>query len=171
MRVVRLLHLRSLGSLALQLAVLGALIAAFFVRTPQVSGLSMEPHISSGEYVLINTLAYRFSSPQHGDIVAFRHEGVTPEIYIKRVIALPGDRVRIDRGTVFVNNVARTEPYVRFEDKLSFAEITVPPHSVYVLGDNRANSEDSRIFGAVSDDNLMGRALAGIWPLAAIGAL
>ena len=78
MRVVRLLHLRSLVSLALQLAVLGALIAAFFVRTPQVSGLSMEPHISSGEYVLINTLAYRFGSPQHGYIVAFRHEGVTP---------------------------------------------------------------------------------------------
>ena len=171
MRVVRLLHLRSLVSLALQLAVLGALIAAFFVRTPQVSGLSMEPHISSGEYVLINTLAYRFGSPQHGDIVAFRHEGVTPEIYIKRVIAVPGDSVRIDRGIVYVNNAALNEPYVRFEDKLSFTEITIPQHSVYVLGDNRANSEDSRIFGAVSDDALMGRALAGIWPLAAIGAL
>lgn len=171
MHVVRLLHLRSLGSLALQLAVLGALIAAFFVRTPQVSGLSMEPHISSGEYVLINTLAYRFGTPQRGDIVAFRHEGDTPETYIKRVIALPGERVRIDRGVVYVNDAVLSEPYVRFEDKRSFAQITVPPDSVYVLGDNRANSEDSRIFGAVADDQLMGRALAGIWPLAAIGAL
>ena len=169
--MVRLLHLRSLGSLALQLAVLGALIAAFFVRTPQVSGLSMEPHISSGEYVLINTLAYRFSVPQRGDIVAFRHESDTPETYIKRVIALPGDRVRIDDGTVYVNDAALSEPYVRFEDKRSFPQVIVPPRSVYVLGDNRANSEDSRIFGAVPDDALMGRALAGIWPLAAIGAL
>jgi signal peptidase I len=169
--VVRLLHLRSLGGLALQLAVLGALIAAFFVRTPQVSGLSMEPHISPGEYVLINTLAYRFGLPQRGDIVAFRHDGDTPETYIKRVIAVPGDRVRIDRGTVYVNDVAMNEPYVRFEDKQSFTQITIPANSVYVLGDNRANSEDSRIFGPVADDHLMGRALAGIWPIAAIGAL
>jgi len=131
----------------------------------------MEPQISSGEYVLINTLAYRFGSPQHGDVVAFRHDGDTPETYIKRVIALPGDRVRVDRGEVYVNGAALNEPYVRFPDKRSFSEITVPANSVYVLGDNRANSEDSRFFGAVGDDHLMGRALAGIWPVAAIGAL
>ncbi len=163
--------MRSLASLALQLAILGVLIAAFFIRTPQVSGLSMEPHISSGEYVVINTLAYRFGQPKRGDIVAFRHDGDTPETYIKRVVALPGDTVRIDRGEVYVNGTALSEPYVRFEDKRSFAQLTVPPNSVYVLGDNRANSEDSRFFGPVADDHLMGRGLAGIWPLAAVGAL
>jgi len=169
--VPQLLRLRSLARLALQLAILGVLIAAFFIRMPQVSGLSMEPHIISGEYVVINTLAYRLGEPRRGDIVAFRHDGDTPEVYIKRVVGLPGDRVRIDRGTLVVNGTRLEEPYVRFEDQRSFPEVTIPLHSVYVLGDNRANSEDSRFFGPVADDHLMGRALAGIWPLAAIGAL
>lgn len=169
--MVRLLHLRSLASLALQLAILGALIAAFFVRTPQVSGLSMEPHINSGEYVLINTLAYRFGVPNRGDIVAFRHDGDTPEIYIKRVIGVPGDRIGVERGAVYVNGVRLSEPYVRFPDQRSFAAITVPAQTVYVLGDNRANSEDSRFFGPVEADHLMGRALIGIWPIGSVGAL
>jgi len=169
--VVRFVQLRSLASLALQLAILGALIAAFFVRTPQVSGLSMEPHIDSGEYVLINTLAYRFGAPHRGDIVAFMHVADRPEIYIKRVIGIAGDRVRIDRGAVYVNGARLDEPYVRYNDMRSFGEITVPPDSVYVLGDNRANSEDSRFFGPVGDNDLTGRALAGIWPLNNLGTL
>ena len=155
----------------MQLTILGALIAAFFVRTPQVSGLSMEPHINSGEYVLINTLAYRFGDPQRGDIVAFRHDGDTPEIYIKRVVAIAGDRVSIDRGGVYVNGTRLSEPYVRFADARSFNATTVPAGCVYVLGDNRANSEDSRFFGPVPQDHLMGRALVGIWPLGSAGAL
>jgi signal peptidase I len=169
--VPRLLHLRPLAGLALQIAVLGILVAAFFLRTPQVSGFSMAPHISSGEYVLINTLAYRFGGPKRGDILAFHHDGVTPEIYIKRVIGLPGDRVRIDRGAVYVNGSRLFEPYVRFPDARSFGETTVPPGTVYVLGDNRANSEDSRFFGSVPDAAIMGKAIAGIWPLGIAGAL
>ncbi len=169
--MVRLLNLRSLASLALQLAILGALIAAFFVRTPQVSGPSMTPHITSGEYVLINTLAYRFGSPNRGDIVAFRHDGDTPEIYIKRVVGVPGDQIRVDNGNVYIDGTKLDEPYVRFTDRRSFPRVVVPNGSVYVLGDNRANSEDSRFFGPVPDADLIGRALAGIWPLGAIGAL
>ncbi len=169
--MVRFVQLRSLASLALQLAILGALIAAFFVRTPQVSGLSMEPHIDSGEYVLINTLAYRFGHPRRGDIVAFMHVADRPEIYIKRVIGIAGDRIRIDRGNVYVNGTKLDEPYVRYNDQRSFGEITVPSDSVYVLGDNRANSEDSRFFGPVGDNDLTGRALAGIWPLHNLGTL
>jgi signal peptidase I len=169
--VPRLLHLRPFAGLALQIAVLGILVAAFFVRTPQVSGFSMAPHISSGEYVLINTLAYRLGPPKPGDILAFHHDGVTPEIYIKRVIGVPGDRIRIDRGVVYVNGSRLDEPYVRFPDTRSFAQIAVPPNTVYVLGDNRANSEDSRLFGPVPDAKIMGKALAGIWPLGSAGAL
>ncbi len=169
--MVSFVQLRSVASLVLQLAILGALIAAFFVRTPQVSGLSMEPHIDSGEYVLINTLAYRFGPPHRGDIVAFMHIADRPEIYIKRVIGIAGDRVRIDRGVVYVNGNPLDEPYVRYNDGRSFGEITVPPNNVYVLGDNRANSEDSRFFGPVADNDLTGRALAGIWPLHNFGTL
>jgi signal peptidase I len=169
--VVRIVRLRSLASLALQLAILGVLIAAFFMRTPQVSGLSMAPHINSGEYVLINTVAYRFGVPNRGDIIAFRHDGDTPEVYIKRVVGIPGDRVRVDRGSVYVNGARLDEPYVRYQDGRSFPETTIQPGSLYVLGDNRANSEDSRFFGPVAQDHVIGRALAGVWPLAAIGAL
>ena len=166
------MKLRTIAGLVLQVAVLLALIAAFFVRTPQVSGPSMEPHIAPGEVVLINTLAYRFGEPRRGDIVAFRHvTDAVSELFIKRVIGLPGDRVRIDAGMVYVNGAKIDEPYVTFADTRSFPELTVPPNSIFVLGDNRANSEDSRFFGAVPEDALVGRALAGIWPVKDLGTL
>ncbi len=167
-----MVHWRSLANLALQLTVLALLVAAIlFVRTPQVSGLSMAPHIESGEYVLINTFAYRLRAPARGDIVAFRNERDSRGVFIKRVIGLPGDRIRIDRGTVSVDGVALSEPYVRFADTRSFPTVTVPAGDVYVLGDNRADSEDSRFFGPVPSGQLIGRALAGIWPPSAIGRL
>jgi signal peptidase I len=169
--VVRFVQLRSLASLVLQLAILGVLIAAFFIRFWQVSGPSMSPHVSSGEFVVINTLAYRFHMPARGDIVTFRHDGVTPELYIKRVIGLPGDRIRIDRGVVYVNGTRLNEPYVAFPDDRSEPEIIVPADDVYVLGDNRAVSEDSRTFGPVPERALTGKAVAGIWPLPSVGAL
>jgi signal peptidase I len=155
--------------MALQLAVLAALIAAFFVRLPQVMGLSMEPHIRSGEYVVINTFAYKFGAPSRGEIVAFRHEGDARAIFIKRVIGLPGDRIRIEGGRVYLDGAPLDEPYVRHADNRSFGEIVVPGASVYVLGDNRAESEDSRFFGPVSDTLLIGRAVAGIWPPRLLG--
>jgi signal peptidase I len=155
----------------LQLAVLSLLVAAFFMRLPEVSGRSMEPLIRSGEYVLINTFAFRFGRPRRGQIIAFRHEGDAREVFIKRVIGLPGDRIRIDRGRVYVNGTKQDEPYVQDADDRSLPRVLVPPSSVYVLGDNRANSEDSRAFGPVSDDRLIGRAVAGVWPPSMLGAL
>ena len=137
----------------------------------QVSGMSMEPNIAPGEYVLINTFAYRMGGPHRQDIVAFRRDGDSRGLFIKRVIGIPGDRVRIDRGTVFLNGSAVAEPYVRYPDDRSFAEVTVPTGTVYALGDNRAISEDSRVFGPIADDHLLGRAVAGIWPLSDAGAL
>jgi signal peptidase I len=169
--VVRLGRWRPVANLALQLAVLAALIAAFFVRLPQVSGLSMEPHIRSGEYVVINTFAYRIGVPRRDDIVAFRHDGDTRAVFIKRVIGLPGDHIRIDRGQVYVNGTKLDEPYVQHADGRSFGDFAVPVASVYVLGDNRAQSEDSRFFGAVADERLIGRAIAGVWPPRMLGGL
>jgi signal peptidase I len=141
------------------------------MRTPQVSGLSMAPHIASGEVVLINTIVYHLHVPARGDIIAFQHDGPTPETYIKRVIGLPGDRVRIERGTVYVNGVQLSEPYVRYPDGRSFPEVTIPPNSLYVLGDNRADSDDSRFWGFVAERAVLGKAVAGIWPLGHVGAL
>ena len=150
---------------------LALLLAAFFVRFPQVSGLSMEPHIRSGEYVIINTFAYRLGAPHRGEIVAFRHDSDARAVFIKRVVGLPGERIRIERGRVYVDGRTLDEPYVAMTDDRSFPEVTVPPASVYVLGDNRANSEDSRVFGPVADDRLIGRAVAGIWPPRMLGGL
>lgn len=141
------------------------------MRTPQVSGLSMAPRIDSGEVVVINTVAYRLGTPSRGDIIAFHHDGPTPEIFIKRVIGLPGDRVEIVRGQVFVNNVALGEPYVRFPDERTFSAVNVPAGTLYVLGDNRADSDDSRFWGFVPRQLVIGKALFGIWPLGHLGAL
>lgn len=142
---------------------------AFFLRTPEVSGLSMAPRIASGEFVLINTISYRLHAPQRGDIIAFRHESPAPEVFIKRIIGLGGDKVAIDRGTVIVNGSVLREPYVRFADNRSFPEVTVPAGSLYVLGDNRVDSNDSRYWGFVARDQVLGKAVAGIWPPAALG--
>jgi signal peptidase I len=147
------------------------LALAFFMRTPQVSGLSMSPRIASGEVVVINTMAYRLRAPSRGDIIAFHHDGPTPEIFIKRVIGLPGDRIIIDRGRVSVDGTVLNEPYVRYPDTRSFAAVTVPAGSLYVLGDNRADSDDSRFWGFVPENQVLGKALAGIWPLGHLGAL
>jgi len=163
------LHWRSVARTTLQLAALAALAMAFFMRTPEVSGLSMAPRIASGEFVLINTISYRLHAPQRGDIVAFRHETPAPEVFIKRIIGLAGDKVAIDRGKVIVNGSVLPEPYVRFADNRSFSEVTVPAGSLYVLGDNRVDSNDSRYWGFVAQDQVLGKAIAGIWPPAALG--
>ncbi len=155
---------RTVFSLSAQLILLIAIAAAFFLRTPQVDGLSMEPRVHAGEFVLINTLAYRFGAVRRGDVVAFRHDAPNPETYIKRVVGLPGERVEIRDGVVSVDGRALDEPYVQFRDRRSTPALTVPPHELYVLGDNRAESDDSRNWGAVPDADVAGKALVGIWP-------
>ena len=169
--VLRQLQWRSLASLTLQVAALGILAIAFFMRTPQVSGLSMAPHIDSGEYVLINTVSYRLGHPQRGDIVAFRHERSAPSVYLKRIIGLPGDRVAIVSGGVFVNGKKLEDPNVQYPDTRRVKVVTGPAGSLYVLGDNRANSDDSRFWGFVDEPQVIGKAIAGIWPLRRMGTL
>jgi len=169
--VSRLLQWRSLAGLALQLAILALLVTAFFMRASQVWGPSMSPSIAPGEYVLIDTFAYRFGTPRRGDVVAFHADDGVHDVFIKRVVGLPGDRIRIERGVVYVDGAALAEPYVRYPDQRSFPGVLVPADSVYVLGDNRADSDDSRSFGAVPDGRIVGRALAGIWPPSFVRAL
>ena len=131
----------------------------------------MEPRIASGEFVVINTLAYRFSPPQRNDIIAFRHDAATPEVFIKRVIGVPGDRIAIANGRVYRNGTAVDEPYVHYRDNRTYAPVTVPRGDVYVLGDNRANSDDSRFWGFVPSSAILGKALAGVWPMRRVGEL
>ncbi len=166
------MRVRTVANLVWQLALLGLIaFAVLGIRPGQVSGFSMEPRIDSDEYVLINALAYRLGSPHPGEIVAFRHERSSPSVYLKRLIGLPGNRVSVDRGVVSVDGRAIDEPYVRFPDRRSFASVVVPAGSFYVLGDNRANSDDSRAWGFVPASDLIGRASFAIWPLSRFGAL
>ncbi len=163
---------RSAANLAWQLALLVLLIFAIMgVRPGQVSGLSMEPRIDSDEDVLINALAYRLGAPGRGDVVAFRHERSAPSVYLKRLVGLPGDRLEIKRGVVIVNGSILSEPYVRFADQRSTPPLVVPPGSYFVLGDNRANSDDSRSWGFVPAADLIGRAVFAVWPLDRLGPI
>ncbi|HMD01974.1 MAG TPA: signal peptidase I, partial [Candidatus Baltobacteraceae bacterium] len=113
----------------------------------------------------------RLSGPRHGDIVAFKHERSAPSVYLKRVIATPGERISIQRGIVILNGKTLDEPYVRFRDTRSAREVIVPPDSYYVLGDNRANSDDSRAWGFVPAADVIGRAMFGVWPLSHMGPI
>jgi len=163
---------RSAANLVLQLVLLGLIaFGVLGIRPGQVSGFSMEPRIDSDEYVLINALAYRLGPPQRGEIVAFRHERSAPSVYLKRVVGLPGEHVAIAQGTVYVDGRALAEPYVHFRDRRSYATVAVPPAAYYVLGDNRANSDDSRAWGFVPTQDLIGRATFAIWPMPRFGIL
>ena len=155
---------RTVVSLSAQTIVLLLIAAAFFMRTSPVDGLSMEPRVHAGEVVLITTLAYRFGSVRRGDVIAFRHDAPTTETYIKRVVGLPGERVEVRDGIVNIDGRELAEPYVRFRDKRSAPAVVVPPHAYYVLGDNRAESDDSRNWGVLRDSDVVGKALVGIWP-------
>ena len=155
---------RTFVSLTAQVALLIAIAAAFFLRTPQVDGMSMEPRVHAGEFVLINTLAFRFGSIRRGDVVAFHHDAPTPETYIKRVVGLPGERVMVQNGAVTVDGKPLAEPYVQFPDRRSAPAVVVPAGSLYVLGDNRADSDDSRTWGVLSASDVVGKAVIGIWP-------
>lgn len=159
-------QVRGAVALIAQLIVLLALLGAFFVRFYPVLGPSMEPQFSSGEFTIINTLAYRLGAPQRSDIIAFLHHSEGAEqTFIKRIIGLPGDRVSIDRGIVIRNGSPLQEPYVVHHDTHSMPAITVGPGQLFVLGDNRSNSEDSRVFGTIPTSDVVGRAIAIVWPL------
>jgi signal peptidase I len=121
--------------------------------------------VHAGEFVLINTLAYRLGPIRRGDVIAFRHDAPNPETYIKRIVGLPGERVEVQAGAVRVDGRPIDEPYVRYRDRRSAPTVIVPPHAYYVLGDNRADSDDSRDWGVLHDTDVSGRAVIGIWPL------
>lgn len=164
MKAGRVAKARTVVSLSAQLALLALIVVAFFLRAPQVDGLSMEPRVHAGEFLLINTLAYRFGPIRRGDVIAFRHDAPNPETYIKRVVGLPGERVEIDAGVVRVDGKPLVEPYVEFRDGRSAPPVVVPPDAYYVLGDNRSDSDDSRDWGVLRRGDVVGRALVGIWP-------
>jgi signal peptidase I len=152
-------------------------VSAFFIvflyQPVKVEGTSMMPTLEDQERVFINKFVYRLEPIQRGDVIVFRYPRDTSKSYIKRVIAAPGDHVRIEDGIVFVNDRRIAEEYVpsMYEDVRSYAEAVVPPHSYFVLGDHRNLSNDSRDFGSVDVSYIYGKAVFGYWPFAKLGKL
>ncbi len=153
------------------------LIQNFVAQPYRVEQQSMQDTLEPGQYVLVDKLTPRFDSYKRGDIVVFQQpdvgEGRTP--FIKRVIGVPGDRVAIKDGRVFVNGQPLREPYVKDGDTTDTSDpessFTVSDGSLFVLGDHRSNSTDSRMFGPVPGSSVIGRAWLRYWPLSSLGVL
>ena len=130
----------------------------------RVEKTSMEPTVRVGEVLMVNKLAYTFGKMERGDILTFHYPLDTSFDYIKRVIGLPGDEVRISGGEVYVNGAQLEEPYIHFKAREENVW-QVPMDSIFVMGDNREFSADSRSWGFVPLENVIGKALTVYWPL------
>ncbi len=129
----------------------------------RVDGLSMVPTLKNGEFVLVNKLAYKLGQPSQGDVIVFHFPRDPEQDYIKRIIGLPGDFVKIAKGQVFINGTVLVEPYIA-ETPDYQSEWQVPDGTVFVLGDNRNNSSDSHSWGPVPLEQVVGKALFVYWP-------
>jgi len=159
-----------LRDLMISLAI-SAFIIVFLYQPVKVEGTSMMPSLDDQERIFVNKYVYRLEPIQRGDIVVFRYPRDTSKSFIKRVIGLAGDRIRIESGEVFVNGEALEEDYVpaAYADQRSYSEIVVPLNSYFVLGDHRTMSNDSRDFGPVSIGYIYGKAVFGYWPMDKMG--
>lgn len=183
--------LKELPLLVLVAFGIALLIKTFIVQAFFIPSQSMQPTLDIGDRVLVSKFSYRLGDPQPGDIVVFVSptEGPTPapdpsplrrflksvaaglglrsseRDFIKRVIAVEGDTVQGKEGAVHVNGQRRDEPYVFDKAPIpDFGPYKVPAGSIFVMGDNRGNSQDSRVFGAISESRIIGRAFILIWP-------
>jgi signal peptidase I len=147
-------------------AVLIALLLNLFIVQPtKVRGESMEPTLRTDQYLLVEKISYRLHQPQRGDVVVFKYPRDEAENFIKRIIAVPGDTVEIVSGHVYIDGQPIVEPYLLQLPRDSMQATMIPEGKLFVLGDNRVNSNDSRAFGMVSMDEVMGRAWMRYWPL------
>lgn len=155
--------LREVAETVVPAIVIALLIHVFLAQATRVYGQSMEPNLHTNMRLVVEKVSYRLHGPQRGDIVVLR---VRPgdEMLIKRVIGLPGEEVSVHDGQVFINGQPLDEPYLDQETRGNLAPRVVPPLHVFVMGDNRRASNDSRSFGPVHLDNIVGRAWFSYWP-------
>jgi len=148
-------------------------VRPFVVEAFWIPSASMVPTLKYGDRVLVNKFIYRFTEPQRGDIIVFKSVEGDGQDLIKRVVGVPGDEIAVRGGKLFVNGEPQKEPYVnkKYPDRSFYAPTTVPKDHVFAMGDNRANSQDSRVFGPVPEKNIEGEAFLRFWPPDRIGGL
>lgn len=149
---------------------IAVLINVFLGQATRVDGQSMEPGLHTDERLVVEKLSYRLHGPQRFDIVVIRVPSQGDDLLIKRVIGLPGETVEIRDGVVYIDQVALEEDFVEQRTYPGRdAKVTVPPLHIFVMGDNRTHSNDSRSFGPVPIENIVGRAWLAYWPLHSAG--
>ncbi len=167
----------NLRLLAIALAI--SVVVRLFIAEPRyIPSNSMDPTLHVGDRLLVEKVSYRLHPPEAGDIVVFvpppqlQSVGFTADqAFIKRVVALPGQTVAVQAGQVLVNGVPRQEPYILEPPTYDMRPYTVPAGQLFVMGDNRNDSNDSHVWGALPWQNVIGRAVLRFWPLAAVGTV
>lgn len=153
----------------LLLAVILFLVINTLTARVRVDGPSMEPTYFNGNRVVVSKIAYKIGEIERGDVIVFPAPPNPNEDYIKRVIGLPGDEILIVNGDVFVNNLKLEEPYINAPPINNLRSTTVPEGNVFVMGDNRNVSSDSRSWGPLPVEDIIGKAVFVYWPLDEIG--
>ena len=144
--------------------VLALIVHLFLAQATIVFGQSMEPNLHQNERLIVDKLSYRVRAPERGDIVVVDLPEME-EMLVKRIVALPGELVEIHRGVVYVNGAPINEPFAHDTIEYDMPRLMLEPLSYFVLGDNRGNSNDSRSFGPVHRDQILGRVWLRYWPL------
>ena len=167
-RFVRLV--RELLETILPAILIALLLNVFVGQATRVQGQSMEPNLHTDQRLVVEKVSYRFHGPQRGDIVVIRVPSQGEELLIKRVIGLPGEMVEIRDGNVYIDGQLLDEPYANGSTRQGrIGRVIVPALQVFVMGDNRAHSNDSRSFGPVPIGDIVGRAWLSYWPLSNAG--
>lgn len=164
-------------------AAIFVVVYLFLLQPHQVRGSSMEPNFKDGEYILTDKVSYRFNDPARGDIVIFKAPTDPDVDFIKRIIALPGEKVEIKNNTIFITNAqnpdgfALSEPY-EILDPIDGGThlregkvVEVPEDNYFVFGDNRTHSFDSREWGPLPRKSIIGKAWVRYWPLSKISLM
>ena len=151
------------------LAVIIFLIIRIGIQNYRIEGASMEPNFHDGEYLIVNKLAYRLGEYERGDVIVFKYPNDPSKDYIKRVIGLPGDTVEIRGGQLYVNNVEINEPYEHMPNVRDEPPTVVDAGHLYVMGDNRPASSDTRSWGQLGQEFVIGQAWLAIYPFEVAG--
>lgn len=147
------------------LTILIFIVIRFAIQSYHVEGPSMQPGLNSNEYVVVNKVAYVLHGPERGDVIVFHYPLDTTQDFIKRVVGLPGDTVHTDSAHIWVNGVQLSEPYISTASNPVAKTWQVPSDQYFVLGDNRPDSTDSRYWGFVPKNFIVGKAVIIYWPI------